>query len=87
MGHPMSWEPSYHHIIHPSDIFIDTMFRNQALTGLTKHRHKKINQVPHTINYTENITAFYKGRNIDTTNLQPGEFIHMYFSLYNMTCI
>ena len=30
---------------------------------------------------------FPKGTTIDTTNLQPGELIHMEFSFYNMTSI
>ena len=33
------------------------------------------------------MTTFPKGTTVDTSNLQPGEFIHMEFSFYNVISI
>ena len=37
--------------------------------------------------YTENIKTFPKGTKFDTTNLQPGELIHMDSAFYNVTLL
>ena len=60
---------------------------NKTLDGIQKHFPTKINKAPCTICYTEKNTTFPKGTTVDTSNLKPGELIHMEFSLYNVTSI
>ena len=63
------------------------MFHYQTLTGLPKHCPKKLNQAPYIICYTQNMTTYPKGKSVETTNLQPGELIHMEFVSYNVTSL
>ena len=37
--------------------------------------------------YTEKMKTFPKDTTVDTTNLPPGELIHMDFTFYNMTYV
>ena len=83
----ISWELIYRHIFHPHDSVMKAMLCYQTLTGLPKHYPKKLNQAPCTICYTGNMTNFSKGTTVDTTNLWPGEIIHIYFSFWNVTSI
>ena len=83
----MSLELIYRRLIHPSDSIMREIFRHQNFTELPKHCPKNINQVPCTICYTEHMTNFPKGINVDTTHLQPGELIITNFALYNVTSI
>ena len=57
----------------------------QTLTGLPKHLPNKITEAPRTVCYTENMTDFPKVTNFETTNLKPGELIHIAFAFYNVT--
>ena len=66
---------------------MNAMCRHQNLTVLPKHWPKKLNQAPCTICYIEKMKSFPICKNVDTTNLQPGELIHMEFSFYNVTFI
>ena len=75
--HPMSWEIINFRLIHPSESATKAMCHNQTLNGLPNHWYKKLNQAPCKICYTKNMTTFPKGKNVDKTNLKPGEFIHM----------
>ena len=58
------------------------MCHHQTVTGLPKHCHNKLNQVPCTICYTEKMKKIPKGKTVVTTNLQPGELIQMDFVSY-----
>ena len=53
------------------------MYRHKTITVIPKHLPKKLSQSPCTICYTENITTLPKVTNVETTNLQPVELIHM----------
>ena len=63
------------------------MCHHKNLTGLPKHFPKKIDEAQCTIFYTETIKTLPKGKTVETTNLQPGEIIHMDFAFYNVTPI
>ena len=53
------------------------MLCHHTLNGLPKQSPKKINKAPFTMCYTSNMTTFPKVISVDTTNLQPGELIHI----------
>ena len=74
-------------LLHPSDSFMRAMYHHQTFTGLPKHFPNKLNQAPCTICYTEKVTTFPKLTTVDTTNLQSGYFIHLYFTFYNVTSV
>ena len=59
----------------------------QTLNGLPKQCPNKLNKAPCTICYTSNMKNFTKGKIFDTSNLKPGEIIHMNFYFYNVTFI
>ena len=84
---PMLWELINLYLLHPSDSVIKSMFHNQNLSGLPKYWPKKLNKAPCTIFYTEKMTTLPKGTTPDTTNIWPGEFIHMEFAFNNVTSI
>ena len=63
------------------------MWSLKTLTGLRKHFPKKINQESCKIWYTKKMTTFPECNTVDTTNLQPGEPIHMQFAFFNVTSI
>ena len=63
------------------------MCRHKTLDGLAKHGTDKINKASCTICYTSKIKTPPKGTTVDTSNVQPGELIHMYFEFYNETSI
>ena len=75
--HPMSWEFIHHCLLHPSEVVMIEMCRNQTLYGLPKYCPKKIHKAPYKICFSETITTINKGTIVDTTNLQPGELVHM----------
>ena len=83
----MSWELIHRHLLYPSDSDMKEICRTPNLTGLPKQFTKNLNQAPCKICYTEMMTTLSIGTTVDTNNLQPGELIHMDFSLYNMTSI
>ena len=64
-----------------------SMCRHKTITGLPKYCPNNLNQLICTICYTQNMTTFPKETTVHTTNLQPGELIHMYFSFWNLTSI
>ena len=78
--HPMSWEIIHLCMIQPSGNFMKAMCHHQTLAVLTKHCPKKLNQSPCTICYMEKMTTFTKGTKVDTTNLKPGEILHIYLA-------
>ena len=45
---------------------------HQNITGLPKHRPKKLNQAPCTICYTEKMKKLPKGTTVEKTNIKPG---------------
>ena len=63
------------------------MCHHQTINSLPKHCTKKLNQAPCTICYTEKLTNYPQGTTVDTSNLQPGELIHMELYFYNVTFI
>ena len=77
----MLWELIYFRLLHPYESVMKSMFHHQTLTCLPKHFHKKLNQAPCTIWYTQNITTFPRVTTVYKTNLRPGELIHMDFAL------
>ena len=83
----MSRELINQRILHTPNSVIKEMFCHKILTGLPKKIPKKINQAPFTICYTANMTIPPKVTTVDTTNLQPVELIHVYFTLYNVTSV
>ena len=85
--HTMSWELIHWYLLHPSDSVMKSMWHNQNLIVLPKHCPDKLNNSPWTIWYTSKMKNSPKGTTVDTTNLQPGELIHMDFDFYNMTSI
>ena len=85
--HPMLWETIYRRLLHPSDSVMKAMCRHQTIDGLIKHCPNKLNKSPCKICYTAKMTTFHKGTTVDTSNLQPGENIHMKFALYNVTYV
>ena len=84
---PMSWKLIHFLLLHPSYSFMKAMCHHQTRTHLPKNCHKKLNQAPCTICYTEKMKTLPKRTTVDTTNLQPGELILIYFSFYNVTSI
>ena len=84
---PMSWELIHLRLLHPSEIFTKPMCHNQTLDGLPKHCTNKIQKSPCTICYTVKMTTINKGKIVDTSNLQPGELVHMNFAFYNVNPI
>ena len=83
----ISWELIHYYLLCPSNIFIKEMCHHQTITVLPKHCPNKLNQSPYTIVFASNMTTLPKGTTIYTTNLQPGELIHMDFDFYNVTSI
>ena len=83
----MLWELIHHRLPHPSDSVMKAMCRHQTLDGLPKHYPNKIHKAPCKIFYTEKITTINKGTTVDTSNLKPGELVHVGFSFYNITSI
>ena len=71
------------HLLHPSNSVMKSMCRHQTLYGLPKHCPKKIHKAPCAICYTEKMTTINKGTTVNTSNLRPGELIHMEFSFYS----
>ena len=69
------------HLLHHSNSTMKAMFCNQTLNILPNYCSKKLKNVPCTICYTEKIKLSPKGSTVDTSKLQPGELIHMYFVL------
>ena len=63
------------------------MFRPKTLDVLSKHCPNKINKLPCKIFYTSKMTTLHKVKIVDTSNLQPGELMRMYFAFYNVTSI
>ena len=83
----MSWEIIHGCLLHPFESDMKEMIHHRTITGLTKHLPKKINQAPCIKCYTENSTTSPKGTNVDTTNLQLEEIIHVLLAVYNVTSI
>ena len=54
---------------------------HQTLIVIPKHWPNNINKSPRTVWYTEK-WQFPKGATFDTTNIWPGELLHMEFSIY-----
>ena len=81
----MSWELIHIHLLHPSDSAMKSMCRHQTLYGLPKSCPTKIHKTPCTICYTSKMTTTNKGTKIDTSNLQPGDLVHVEFVFYNVT--
>ena len=77
--HPMSWELIHLPIINPSSIAMKVMCHHQTLYGLPKHSPNKMNKAPCIICYKEKMETINKGKTVDTSNLKPGELIHMDF--------
>ena len=46
-----------------------------------------LKKAPCPISFTANMTNFPKGTTVVTTNLQPGELIHLDFAFYNVNYI
>ena len=82
---PMSWDLSNLCIHQPSDSVMKAMCRHQTLDGLLKHCPKKVLKAPCIICYTSKMTTTNKGTTIDTSNLQPGDLVHVEFVFYNVT--
>ena len=85
--HPMSWELIHCRLLHPSDSVMKAMCHHQTLYGFPNNCPKKMHKAPCTIYYTSKITTINKGKTVNTSNLQPGELIHMEFAFYNFTSI
>ena len=83
----MAWEIIHRHLLHPSDSVVKSTLRHQTLDDIPKYFPNKIHKSPCKIYYTAKMTTIDKGTTVDTSNLQPGETIHMYFSFYNITPI
>ena len=84
---PMLWDIISRFLLHPSDSVMKAMCRHQTLDGLPKYFPNKIHKAPFTICCTAKMTTINKGATVDTSNLQPGELIHMKFAFYNVTYI
>ena len=63
------------------------MCLHQTLDGLPEKCPKKIHKSPFKICYVSKITTINKDTSVDTSNLQPGELVHMDFTLYNVNNI
>ena len=74
-------------ILHPSDSVLKEMCRHQTIYGLPKNCPKQIHKTPRTICYTAKLTTINKFTTVDTSNLQPGELVHVDFEFYNVTSI
>ena len=82
----MSWELIHRLLLHPYESVMKLMCHNQTLYVLPKHCTNKI-QKSCTIYYTAKMTTISKVTTVDTSNIQPGELVHMDFSSYNVTSI
>ena len=85
--HSISWDLIHHRILRPSESVMKEMCHNKTLDGLQKNCTNKIHTSTCTIYYTAKTTTIIKGTTVDTSNLQPGELIHMEFVFYNVTSI
>ena len=75
--HPMSWELIHRCLLHPSYVVMKEMCRNKTLDVLPKYFPKKIHKAPYKICFTVKTTTINKGTTVYTTNLQPGELVHI----------
>ena len=69
--HSMTQELKNLCLLHRSDSVMKEMCHHQTLTGLPKYFPNKLNRVPCTMCYTENMTTSPKGTTVDITNLEP----------------
>ena len=85
--HSISWDLIHHRILRPSESVMKEMCHNKTLDGLQKNCTNKIHTSTCTISYTAKTTTIINGTTVDTSNLQPGELVHIDFSFYNITSI
>ena len=85
--HSMSLELIHYFLLHPYESIMKLMFFHQMINGLPKHCLNKLNKSPCKICYTAKMTTPPKVTTVDTSNLQPGEIIHMNLKFYNVTTI
>ena len=83
----MPGEIIHHRLLHPSVSVMKLIFHHQTLNGLPEHCPNKLKKSPRTICYTTKNSYLPKVKTVDTSNLLPGELIHMDVDLYNITSI
>ena len=84
--HPMSWELIHWRLLYPYESVMKAIFRHQTLDVIPKFPNK-IHKSPCTICCTAKMNTINKNTAVDTSNLQPGYFFHIYFAFYNVTPI
>ena len=82
--YPIPWELIHLHLLHPYESFMKEMYHHLTLTGLPNHFPKNINELPCTVFFTAKMTISPKDKTVETTNLRPGELLHMEFALQNV---
>ena len=85
--HPMSWDLIHRRLLHLSYSVMIAICRHKNPDGLPKHCPKKVHKAPCTIYYTAKTTTINKVTTVDTSNLQPGELVHMVFAFYSLASI
>ena len=85
--HTMLWEIIHCHLRHTSDSVMKATCFHKTLNSLPKHfpREKLKHHSQYAIQKIWKLPP--KITTVDTNNRQPGELIHVYFSLYNVNSI